>query len=111
MSFRIGREKEPPKEVKIEVKKETKKEDPFKKIEQSLEKIGVLNLLESKMKISKIKIIVFLGVLILYSIMTLINFNGEYLSNLLAFLYPSYQSLKAIDEGEKGNYKQWLSFW
>lgn len=114
MSFRIGKKKpEVPKVVKIEEKKEKDKdkEDPFKNLEKTFEKIGILVLLESKMKMSKFKIVILLGISCLYSFLTLMNFYGDYLSNLLAFIYPSYQSMKAMEEGEKGNYKHWLSFW
>ncbi|KAJ3385644.1 ER membrane protein DP1/Yop1, partial [Chytriomyces hyalinus] len=47
----------------------------------------------------------------LFAILTIFNIFGALITTLLGFLWPAYQSYKAIEDSDKENDTQWLTYW
>ncbi|KAJ3403866.1 hypothetical protein CcCBS67573_g06452 [Chytriomyces confervae] len=47
----------------------------------------------------------------LFAIFTIFNIFGALITTLLGFLWPAYQSYKAIEDSDKENDTQWLTYW
>ena len=113
MSFRIGKaeKKEVKKEEKKEEKKEKKPKDLLETLDAALDKVDFMVDLKKRFRLPTSKIAIILVGSILYFFCVMIDIQGALLSDLFLFLYPIHQSMKAIEKGEKGDYKQWLSYW
>ncbi|KAJ3228439.1 hypothetical protein HDU81_006161 [Chytriomyces hyalinus] len=57
------------------------------------------------------KTYLFAAVVGLFTIFTIFNIFGALITTLLGFLWPAYQSYKAIEDSDKENDTQWLTYW
>lgn len=68
-------------------------------------------LLDEKAGIPKAKTYAVVAFAVLYLLLLVFNVAGSLLTNLLGFLYPAYQSYKAIESTGKEDDTQWLTYW
>jgi receptor expression-enhancing protein 5/6 len=68
-------------------------------------------MIDEKAGVPKAKTYALLGVTVLYFVLLVFNVAGALLTNLLGFLYPAYQSFKAIESSSKEDDLQWLTYW
>jgi receptor expression-enhancing protein 5/6 len=54
---------------------------------------------------------ILVGVLIFCCICVFVGFFGNYITLLVAVVYPAYWSIKAIETDDKEDDKQWLTYW
>ncbi|KAJ1564299.1 hypothetical protein HK096_008700, partial [Nowakowskiella sp. JEL0078] len=64
---------------------------------------------EKKTKVPKTYLAVGASSIIL--ILVFFNIWGDLITNLIGFLYPAYQSFKAIESSNKEDDAQWLTYW
>jgi predicted component of viral defense system (DUF524 family) len=108
---------EAPKE-KEEVKqvKEEKKEPLTVKvmielieIDKVLAKIPIVVDLQKKYNTSRLVVGAAFASTFLYCLLVVLNIQGRLLSNVLAYYYPAYKSIKSIES--KKEEKRWLAYW
>ncbi|KAJ3294805.1 ER membrane protein DP1/Yop1 [Blyttiomyces sp. JEL0837] len=57
------------------------------------------------------KTYIFGGIISLFGLLIFFNIWGDLLTNILGFVWPAYQSFKAIESNEKSDDVQWLTYW
>lgn len=76
---------------------------------------GTKQWIEKHMKIlsdkSGIPAPIITGILIICCVCVFVGFFDKYITLLVAVIYPSYWSIKAIESEEKDDDKQWLTYW
>jgi hypothetical protein len=95
-----------------------KSPSPFKKIiaeiakiEKELEKVPILVELSKTYKHEKCTIAATILGAAVFAALVIYDIKAAFLVDILSYFYPAYQSVKSIEKGEKGQYKQWLSYW
>jgi len=79
-------------------------------VDRELKKVSILNTLDEKAKIPKLKTYITLGLGVIISIFIFFNIFGDLLSTLVAFIYPAYASFKAIESADKNDDTQVIRY-
>ncbi|KAA0196539.1 Receptor expression-enhancing protein 6 [Fasciolopsis buskii] len=84
-----------------------------RQFEKSLRRPGVLSdaLTYCEKKSGLDRNVIAYGALVILFIYVLIGYGAELLVLLVGFLYPAYQSVKAIETQQKEDDTQWLIYW
>ncbi|KAJ1564389.1 hypothetical protein HK096_008221, partial [Nowakowskiella sp. JEL0078] len=72
-------------------------EDAFKKANDALEKSVLLVELEKKTKTNKVVLIASVSSSLLGIVLIIMNFGGDLITASIAYIYPTLQSLKAVE--------------
>ncbi|KAI8910080.1 TB2/DP1, HVA22 family-domain-containing protein [Entophlyctis helioformis] len=63
------------------------------------------------LNITKIHVVLLFGVVVAWVALILNNVHGAVLTDIVAYSYPAYASIKAVDSGDKVKYTHWLAYW
>jgi len=78
-------------------------------LDKELGKYPTINNLEKQTGVPKVYVV--LGVVAFYFLFIFFNIGAPLLSNLVGFIYPAYESLKAIESTGTADDTQWLTYW
>jgi len=78
-------------------------------LDRELSKYPTITNLEKQTGVPKVYAV--LGVGALYFIFIFFNLGAPFLSNLIGFVYPAYESLRAIESTGTHDDTQWLTYW
>merc|ERR1740130_1062815 len=81
----------------------------MEKAEAFLGRIEFLEMLEQKTHVQKIYIAA--GVTLVLTIVILYGFGAGILCNLVGFVFPAYQSFKALEAESDRDERVWLTYW
>ena len=74
-----------------------------------LENIGILKKVAKTLQIEVRTLIMYISALLF--ILVIFNYGAMIINQLVAFLYPSYMSFKAIESKSTKKHQQWLTYW
>ncbi|KAJ3143125.1 ER membrane protein DP1/Yop1 [Physocladia obscura] len=81
------------------------------KFDKELSKLPIAVEIETVGRTKVPKTYIFGGIIALLSIFVFFNIFGALITALLGFLWPAYQSFKAIEAQNKALNTQWLTYW
>ncbi|KAI8901758.1 hypothetical protein BC833DRAFT_576011 [Globomyces pollinis-pini] len=135
-SFKFMAKKDKKKEEVKEVKKEEEKKLPpsqqlkkvatehYKNIDKVLEKVEPVVYIAKKYEFSRLSVTLILIGMLVGVILICLNIKGAFITDIIAYIYPAYKTIKSIDIAEKYCFtiadcrekdkhfpKQWLSYW
>ncbi|KAI7848750.1 TB2/DP1, HVA22 family-domain-containing protein [Circinella umbellata] len=79
------------------------------KLDRSLSQYKTLRDAETKTKVPKVYIALGIGSLVFFLIF--FNVAGQLITDLIGWVYPAYESFKAIEATSTNSKKQWLTYW
>ncbi|KAI8147155.1 TB2/DP1, HVA22 family-domain-containing protein [Fennellomyces sp. T-0311] len=78
-------------------------------LDRSLSQYQTFRDAEAKTKVPKVYVA--LGGASLIFFLIFFNVAGQLITNLIGWVYPAYESFKAIEASSAGPKKQWLTYW
>lgn len=81
----------------------------YKKLQQQVDSVPQMQQLQQKTGIDSTLIVC--GAAVFVFGLIILNVGGQLLVNLIGFVYPAYQSFKAIESAHKEDDVQWLTYW
>jgi len=78
-------------------------------LDRQLGQYPQMNNLEKQTGVPKVYVVLALGVV--YFLFIFLNIGAPLLSNLVGFIYPAYESFKAIESTGTQDDTQWLTYW
>ena len=83
--------------------------EELKKFEKELDKIELLQLLETKTKVPKLYLVG--GAAALVFLLVLFGVLDSLITNLIGFIYPAYVTLQTIENPTRETSIQWTTYW
>ncbi|KAI8061663.1 TB2/DP1, HVA22 family-domain-containing protein [Gongronella butleri] len=77
--------------------------------DRHLSKYASMRSMEQSTRIPKVYIALFFATFVF--ILLFFNIAGRLITNLIAWIYPAVESLKAIDSSDHSKRQQWFSYW
>jgi len=78
-------------------------------LDRELSKYPSVVQFEQKAGVSKVFIA--LGIGFIYFFLIFLNYGGQILSNMVGFIFPAYESIRAIESAGTADDTQWLTYW
>ncbi|KAJ3106797.1 Transcription factor 25 [Phlyctochytrium planicorne] len=104
-----GEEGEMDEDDEDDLEADDSEDEEWEELDKELTKIPLAVEFEKKTKVPKAYAAAGVGAVLF--LLIFLNFWGNFLTTLIGFVWPAYQSFKAIESSDKDDDRQWLTYW